>query len=97
MVSNGYINTSHQKAFLEGINGCMEHIKVLQEVIQDAKAKRTTVHISWFDLTDAFGSVSHDLIQFCLKHFHIPEAERKYIHSLYSQLAEWEDFHQRMD
>ena len=64
-----------------------EHIKVLQEVIQDAKAKRKTVHISWFDLTDAFGSVSHDLIQFCLKHFHIPEAERKYIHSLYSQLS----------
>ena len=87
MVSNGYINTSHQKAFLEGINGCMEHIKVLQEIIQDAKAKRRTVHISWFDLTDAFGSVSHELIQFCLNHFHVPEAERKYIHSLYSQLS----------
>ena len=87
MVSNGYINTSHQKAFLQGINGCMEHIKVLQEVIQDAKANRKTVHISWFDLTDAFGSVSHDLIQFCLEHFHLPEAERKYIHSLYSQLS----------
>ena len=64
----------------------MEHIKVLQEVIQDAKAKKRTVHISWFDLTDAFGSVSHDLIQLCLEHFNIPERERKYIKSLYSQL-----------
>ena len=86
MVSNGYINTSHQKAFLSNINGCMEHIKVLQEVIQDAKANKKTVHISWFDLTDAFGSVSHDLIQLCLEHFNIPERERKYIKSLYSQL-----------
>ena len=86
MVSNGYINTSHQKAFLSNINGCMEHIKVLQEVIQDAKANKKTVHISWFDLTDAFGSVSHDLIQICLEHFNIPERERKYIKSLYSQL-----------
>ena len=45
-----------------------------------------TVHISWFDLTDVFGSISHDLIQHCCKHFNIPEKERLYIHSLYSQL-----------
>ena len=86
MVDNGYINTSHQKAFIAGVNGCMEHIKVLQEVIQDAKANRKTVHISWFDLTDAFGSVSHELIQLCLEHYNIPEKERNYIKSLYSQL-----------
>ena len=53
-----------QKAFLSNINGCMEHIKVLQEVIQDAKANKKTVHISRFDLTDAFGSVSHGLVWF---------------------------------
>ena len=86
MVANGYINTSHQKAFLQGINGCPEHIKVLQEVIQDAKSKKRTVHLSWFDLTDAFGSISHKLIQFCCNHFHLPEKEWKYIQSLYSQL-----------
>ena len=87
MVSNKYINPSHQKAFLEGINGCTEHIKVIQEIIQDAKSNKKTFHASWFDLTDAFGSISHDLIQFCCKHFHIPEKERLYIHSLYSQLV----------
>ena len=86
MVANGYINTSHQKAILQGINGCQEHIKVLQEVIQDAKTRKRNVHLSWFDLTDAFGSISHKLIKFCCKHFHLPEKEWKYIHSLYSQL-----------
>ena len=64
----------------------MLFIKKLQEVIQDAKKRKRTAHISWFDLTDAFGSISHKLIQFCCKHFHTPEKEWKYIQSLYSQL-----------
>ena len=39
----------------------MDHIQVLQEVIQDDKAKKKTVHISCYDLTDAYGSITHDL------------------------------------
>ena len=66
MVENKYIDTSLQKVYLEGINGCIEHIQVLQQIIQDAKTK--TVHVSWFDLADAFGSVSLELIPICLEH-----------------------------
>ena len=36
MINNGYINPATQKAFIEGINGCVEHIEVVQEVIQNA-------------------------------------------------------------
>ena len=86
MVDNEYIDVSLQKAYLEGINGCIEHIHVLQQIIQDAKARNRTVHISWFDLADAFGSVSHDLIPICLKHYHIPAHEIAYIVDLYSKL-----------
>jgi hypothetical protein len=62
MVDNNYIDVSLQKAYLEGINGCIEHIHVLHQIIQDAKARKRTVHISWIDLADAFGSISHELI-----------------------------------
>ena len=86
MVENGYIDTTLQKAYLEGINGCIEHIQVLQQIIQDAKTKNKTVHISWYDLADAFGSVSHDLIPICLKHYNIPAQEITYIVNLYSKL-----------
>ena len=75
MVENGYIDTTLQKAYLEGINGCIEHIQVLQQIIQDAKTKNKTVHISWYDLADAFVSVSHDLIPICLKYYNIPAQE----------------------
>ena len=54
MVTNGYLDPSAQKAYMEGINGCTEHIKVVQEVIRDARESKHAAHITWFDLTDAF-------------------------------------------
>ena len=52
-----------QKAFLPGINGCIEHNMAMDEVIKNARIKKRTVHITFFDLEDAFGSVPHSLIQ----------------------------------
>ena len=56
------------------------------EVINHAKANNRTVHITWFDLEDAFGSVSHDLITICLERMHLPPNVRDYIMSLYGKL-----------
>ena len=86
MTKNKYIDEATQKAFIRGINGCVEHVQVLSEIIQDAKHKRKTVHFSWFDLTDAYGSIPHQLILLNLKHYHVPESEIAYIEHLYSQL-----------
>ena len=47
MTANGYIDTSTQKAFLKCVNGCVEHIQVLQEVIQDVKAKKKLSFLVW--------------------------------------------------
>ena len=54
MIHNKYLDPSAQKAYIQGINGCVEHIHVIQEVIQDAKFQKKTVHITWVDLIDAF-------------------------------------------
>ena len=86
MTKNGYIDETTQKAFLKGINGCIEHIQIIQEIIQDAKQKKRTVHFSWYDLSDAYGSIPHNLIEFSLKHYHVPQREIDYIMNLYSQL-----------
>ena len=75
MWDNKYIDETTQKAFLRGVNGCVEHIQVIQEVIQDAKHRHRTVHFSWFDLSDAYGSIPHNLIEICLRHYHVPENE----------------------
>ena len=59
---------------------------VVQEIIQHPKSKHKTVHITWFDLEDAFGSVCHMFIPFVMKHYHISTQITKYITSLYSKL-----------
>ena len=44
------------------------------------------MHITWFDLEDAFGSVSHDLISTSLDRMHLPVNVKEYIIALYGNL-----------
>ena len=62
LIGNGYIDSSLQKAFISNINGTIEHNQLLQQVISHARRNHKTVHITFFDLKDAFGSISHSLI-----------------------------------
>ena len=62
-----------QKAFLPGINGCIEHNMAMDEVIKNARKYKKTMYGTWFDLEDAFGSVPHILIEETLKRNHLPE------------------------
>ena len=95
MLQNNYLDPTAQKAYVEGVNGCVEHITVIQEVIQHAKHNNKSANITWFDLQDAFGSVPHELIPYVLTYYHIPEQIITYVTSLYTKLtgtvftAEW--------
>ena len=86
MITNKYLDPTAQKAYIQGINGCVEHVQVLQEVIQHAKSNNKTAHITWFDLIDAFGSLSHMLISHVLNHYHLPGRIVSYINNMYSKL-----------
>ena len=86
MITNGYLDPSAQKAYIQGINGCIENVQVVQEVINHAKANHRTVHLTWFDLIDAFGSLSHVLIRHVLRHYHIPAVIVSYISDIYAKL-----------
>ena len=73
----------------------------MKEIIQQAKLHKKTVHITWLDLEDAFGSVPHEIIPFIMLHYHIPKCIIAYITSLYTKLwgkvctQDWEtDFFQ---
>ena len=86
MVGNKYLDPAAQKAYVDGVNGCVEHVVVVQEIIQHAKKNNETMHITWFDLEDAFGSVPHVLIPHVMSYYHLPKSIIAYITSLYSQL-----------
>ena len=84
LTTNQLIDPAMQKAFLPGINGCIEHNMVMEEVMRDARKQKRTAHITFFDLEDAFGSVPHSLIEHSLRRNHLPPVIINYFNQLYS-------------
>ena len=82
----GILTQRLRRRFLHGISGCQDHNLILSEIINHAKAKNKTAHITWFYLEDAFGSVSQNLITICLNRMHLLENVKSYIMSLYGTL-----------
>lgn len=87
MLQNGYMDTNVQKAFVNGLPGCTEHHCKLGEVIKEATVKHKSLNVCWLDLANAYGSVSHALIQFALHHYNVPVQFANTISGLYSGLS----------
>ena len=85
LTSNKLIDPTLQKVFLPGINGCIEHNLVMEEIIKDYKSKRKTCQITFSDLEDAFGSVPHALIDHTLERNCTPSHIREYFHKLFTE------------
>ncbi len=97
LVGNKFLDRRVQKGFMAGIPGCVEHSFSLHEALREAKTvKRQIVAASWIDLEDAYGKVSHNLVQFALWWYHVPLVIRKIIFDYYDKLQakvctkEWE-------
>ena len=74
MLSNGYLDPAVQKAFLPTIPGVIEHQCKLAAIINGAKQAKRSLAVAWLDIANAYGSVSHSLIQFALQRYHaLPE------------------------
>ena len=86
MVSNGYLDTFVQKAFIPGIPGCLEQYTKLTAAISDAYKNHRSLTVCWLDLANAYGSVHHSLIDYALKHYHAPPCFRRVVSHLYTDL-----------
>ena len=64
---NEYVNTSVQKGGIQGMQGCVEHSRMVWEVIKTAKEEKRDLHVVWLDLANAYGSIPHDLVQKALQ------------------------------
>lgn len=87
LISNNFLDTSLQKGFLRGINGCMEHIFAIQTILCNAKDHSLPIYMSFIDLRNAFGSVAHSYIYDMLNHIKLPIEISSYISRLYSSLS----------
>jgi hypothetical protein len=86
MIKNKYIKTSLQKGFLFGIPGCIEHSFAFVEALRQVKSEKRAIVLSWIDLANAYGSVKHNLIQFALNWYHVPELIQGLIFDYYEKL-----------
>ena len=75
-----------QKAFVNGIPGCVEHQLKLATAIHDARTKHRSLTVCWLDLANAYGSVHHKLIRFSLQHYHAPDKLTNTITNIYNNL-----------
>ena len=87
MTDNGYLDTTTQKAFVEGVPGCTEHQFKLWQAILDARRSQKNITVCWLDLANAFGSVHHNLISYALWHYHLPAHFIRALQSLYTGLS----------
>ena len=87
VLSNSIIDTSLQKGFLRGVNSCMEHMFAVQSIISNAQASSLPLSVSFIDLKNAFGSVSHPYIFDMLDYLRHPQELCRYVKCLYSSLS----------
>ena len=84
--ANGYLNTSVQKTFVDGVSRCTgHHFKLLS--IDEARQKHKALAVCWLDLTNSIGSVHHSLICFSLEHYHAPSCLVEAVSNLYEGLV----------
>jgi len=56
------------------------------EMLQHAKRKAQQIAVAWLDLENAYGSVSHMLVQFALKWFYIPQSVSELVFKYYDSI-----------
>ncbi len=78
LLSNKYIDTSVQKGGIPGVPGCLEHKGVVTQLIREAREGRGDLTVLWLDLTNAYGSIPHMLVEVSLEKHHVPQGERSH-------------------
>ena len=71
MISNQYLDTNTQKAFVKNIPGCTEQYHKLLGAVLEAFRRHKSISVCWLDLANTYGSVNHGLIDFTRRHFHV--------------------------
>ena len=70
-LANKYIDTTIQKGGVPGVSGCLEHTALLSQLIQEAKAEKKNLVVTWLDISNAYGSIPHKLIRKALESAHV--------------------------
>ena len=79
LLRNKYLDTSVQKGGISGMPGCQEHTGVVTQLLREAKECKGDLAVLWLDITNAYGSMPHKLVEYALKKHHVPSKINKLI------------------
>ena len=63
--------------------GCLEYTGVMTQLLREAKENRGDLVVLWLDLTNAFGSKPHKLVEEALRRHHVPTVKCNLINNYY--------------
>eukprot|EP00732_Lithocolla_globosa_P000561 Lithocolla_globosa_v1_NODE_191_length_5320_cov_8.118139.p1 type:complete len:945 gc:universal NODE_191_length_5320_cov_8.118139:1092-3926(+) len=73
IVANGYLHVS-QKAGLPGVSGCIEHHFLFDTIMDQAWSGKRSVFFCATDVSEAYQSTRHSLIEFAVRYHNFPES-----------------------
>jgi hypothetical protein len=73
-----------QKGFLPGVRGIQEHTHLLHTVIEQAKQSKREMVVAWLDLSNAFGSIPHPILNCLFQSLPLPTELRRILGDIYS-------------
>ncbi|KRZ00723.1 Retrovirus-related Pol polyprotein from type-2 retrotransposable element R2DM [Trichinella zimbabwensis] len=81
--ANGLISSEAQKGF-QPADGTSEHNFVMEVAIQEARRTNAQLAISWLDISNAFGTVSHQVLFSLLERYGLDPLHLGFIKNLYT-------------
>ncbi|XP_052268375.1 uncharacterized protein LOC127869754 [Dreissena polymorpha] len=75
-----------QKGGVPGLSCCIEHTCAISQLIRRAKINKTDLTVVRLDVANAYGTVPHQVIEFALKHHHVPEHIQSIVRSYYRNI-----------
>lgn len=87
LLRNSYIDTSVQKGGIPKVPGCLEHTGVVTQLIREAQKNKGDLVVLWLDLSNAYGSIPHKLVEEALRRHHIPDKFRDLILDYYGSFS----------
>ena len=85
MLSNRYLDTSLQKVGTPGVSGWIEHTRVLTQLIREAPEDKGKLTVIWLDLSNAYGTIPHKVVQETLRRYYVPTKVMDIIKTNYSK------------
>ncbi|CDJ67949.1 hypothetical protein ENH_00045350, partial [Eimeria necatrix] len=76
------VASKSQKGFMP-VNGCHENLFLAQSILNSTRRSKKPLYMTYYDLQNAFGSISHQLIHVVLQAQRLPKHAREVIMDLY--------------